>query len=129
MHRAYLLILTGFIEVGTGALLLVLPSVPLALLLRVSVAAPETLLVGRIAGAALLALGVACWAGRSDGRSATHRGLLTGVLIYDVAAAAILAYAGLASGLAGVALWPAVALHTALAAWCAASLWQRGEVA
>jgi hypothetical protein len=45
---------------------------------------------------------------------------LIGVLIYDVAAAVILAYAAVFMRLVGVALWPAVALHGTLALWCAA---------
>ena len=47
------------------------------------------------------------------------------VLIYDVAAAAILTYAALFMGLAGIALWPAVALHGALGVWCVACLWDK----
>jgi hypothetical protein len=118
MHRAWLLIGTAFIEVGTGLALLVVPSVPLALLLGVSVAVPEALLVGRVAGAALLALGVASWLGRDDRQGRAQLGLLTGLLIYDGVAAALLGYAGLGMSMAGTLLWPAVVLHTALAAWC-----------
>ncbi len=66
--------------------------------------------------------GIACWLGRSDKQSAAQLGLLTGVLIYDVAAAVILASTGLFLSLVGVALWPAVALHAALAIWCAVCL-------
>ena len=44
--------------------------------------------------------------------------LVMGALIYDLAAAALLACAGLFANLAGVLLWPAVALHAALAVWC-----------
>jgi hypothetical protein len=54
---------------------------------------------------------------------ASQRGLLTGVLIYDLAAAAVLAYAGLFLDMAGLALWPAVALHAALAFWCVVCIW------
>jgi hypothetical protein len=125
MHRASLLILTAVLEAGTGVLLLVLPSVPLALLLGVRVVAPETLLVSRVTGAALLALGLACWLGRGDKGGAAQLGLLTGILIYDAAAAALLGYAGLALSMTGIALWPAVVLHTALAVWCGACLWSR----
>jgi hypothetical protein len=92
------------------------------LLLGVDQASPETFICARVAGAALLAIGVACWLGRSDKQSSAHLGLLTGVLIYDVAAAVILAYTGLFLRLVGVALWPAVVLHTALAVWCVACL-------
>jgi hypothetical protein len=123
MHRAYLLLLTALFEAGTGVGLLVLPSVPLALLLGVSVTAPEALLIGRVAGAALIAIGVACGLGRGDKGGAAQLGLLTGVLIYDTAAAALLAYAGLVLSMAGIALWPAAVLHTALAVWCVACLW------
>ena len=122
MQRAYLLIATAIIEAGTGLLLLVLPSAPIAMLLGIGSAAPETLLVGRVAGAALLALGIACWPAQGDRKGPAQFGLLIGILIYDVTAAGLLTYAGLALGMTGIALWPAVALHTALAVWCALCL-------
>jgi hypothetical protein len=122
MNRAYLLIVTAVGEGGTGLLLLVLPSVPLALLLGVERAAPETLFVARFAGAALLAIAVACWLARYDHGRPAQLGLLAGVLIYDVAAAALLAYAGFALSMVGLALWPAAVLHAALAVWCVACL-------
>ena len=98
------------------------PSVPTALLLGVEAAAPETLFVGRVTGAALLAIGVACGVRPRDNRNAANLGLLIGVLIYDTVAAALLAYAGLGLSMVGIALWPAVVLHTALAVWCVACL-------
>jgi hypothetical protein len=103
-------------------LLLVLPSIPLALLLGVEGAAPETIVVVRLAGAALLAIGVACWGARNDHGRPAQLGLLAGVLTYDVAAAVLLAYAGFVLSMAGLALWPAVVLHAALAFWCLACL-------
>ena len=122
MHRAWLLIVTAFTEVGTGLALLVVPSVPLALLLGVSATVPEALLIGRVTGAALLAIGVASWLARGDRQGPAQLGVLTGVLIYDGAAAALLAYAGLVLSMAGALLWPAVVIHTALAVWCLACL-------
>src|SRR5262249_23386925 len=131
MRRKYLLIVTAFGEVGTGLLFLFLPSVPFALLLGAESAAAEALFVGRVAGAALLAIGVACWLARNDDGRPAQLGLLTGVLIYDAAAAALLAYAGLALSMVGIALWPAVVLHAALAVWCIVCLWVKpgGECA
>jgi hypothetical protein len=120
------LIVTAASEAGTGLLLLVWPPVLLALLLGVDQASPETTCCARIAGAALLAIGVACWIGRSDTNSSAQLGLLIGVLIYDVSAAVILAYAGLFVNLAGMALWPAVVLHAALAGWCVLTSLPRG---
>jgi hypothetical protein len=122
IHRANLFIVTAVLEVGTGLLLLFVPAVPLALLLGVGQAAPEALLVTRVAGAALLAIGVACWSARNGGQSAAQLGLLIGILIYDGAAAALLAYAALGLGMVGMALWPAVVAHAALAVWCVRSL-------
>ena len=129
MHRAYLFLITGIVEVGTGVALLFLPSVPLGLLLGVREAAPEVLFVGRVAGAALLALGVASWLARSDKRSPAQQGLLIGVLIYDGTVAALLGYAGFVLRMVGIALWPAVVMHTGLAVWCVVCLWDkpRGE--
>jgi hypothetical protein len=118
MRRTHCLIATAFGEGGIGILLLVWPAVPLALLLGVDQTSPEVVIVARIAGAALLALGVACWLARNDSNSSAQTGLLLGVLTYDLAAAGVLAYAGWFLGLAGIALWPAVGLHFALAVCC-----------
>jgi hypothetical protein len=118
MHRGYLLIVTAFGEGGTGLLALVSPSVLLALLLGIDHTSPEASFFGRIAGAALLGIGVASWLGRSHKDSAAQFALLSGLLTYDMVAAVILAYTGLFENLTGIALWPAVVLHAALAIWC-----------
>src|SRR5262245_48295959 len=102
MHRAYLLIVTAISEAGTGLLLLVLPSVPLVLLLGVEPSSPDTIFVARLTGAALLAIGVACWLARNEHDRPAQFGLLTGVLLYDVAAAAQLAYAALVLSMVGL---------------------------
>jgi|SRR6516164_3572818 hypothetical protein len=122
MNRSSLLIVTAVLEVGTGLLLLFVPAVPLALLLEVREGAPESLLVARVAGAALLAIGVASWLARQGEPSTAQRGLVIGILIYDVGAAALLAYAGLGLEMIGPVLWPGVVIHTALAVWCVWSL-------
>jgi hypothetical protein len=129
MHRTYLLVVTAFLEAGIGALLLALPSIPLWLLLGVEQAAPEVALVSRVAGAALLALGVACWLGRGPRHCPAQPGLFAGALVYDGTVAVLLAHAGLALGMAGIALWPAVVLHACLALWCALCLlpWPGGD--
>jgi hypothetical protein len=118
MHRTYLLIVTALGEGGTGLVLLVWPPGAIALLLAVEQPSPEARVAARVAGAALVALGIACWVGRSDQRSSAQLGLLIGVLAYDVGTAAILAYTGWFVNLVGLALWPAVVIHAALGAWC-----------
>src|SRR5262249_56555265 len=114
MQRKSLLVVTALVEVGTGLVLLAAPAVVFRLLLGVASAAPESLVVGRVTGGALLAIGVACWLARNDNGRPAQRGVLTGVLIYDLAAAALLACAGSVLNMTGNALWPAVVVHTAL---------------
>jgi hypothetical protein len=123
MHQAHFLIATALLEAGTGLLLVTAPSVPLALLLGIGSAAPETLLVSRISGAALVAIGIACWRAQTDLQGAAVTGLLSGALIYDLAASVLLTYASLILKMSGIAIWPAIILHAALAVWCGISLW------
>jgi hypothetical protein len=120
--RTLLLLVTAFAEAGTGLCLLVLPSVLFALLLGSKQPATEALFVGRIAGAALLGIGVASWLARSDKPGPAELGLLIGITIYTVVAAVLLSYAGVALKMAGILLWPAVIFHAVLAAWCVACL-------
>jgi phosphotransferase system glucose/maltose/N-acetylglucosamine-specific IIC component len=117
MRRAALLLITAVGESATGLFLLLLPAVPLRLLLGLATA-PETLLVARVAGTAIIAIGVASGMARDDGGSPALRAVLTGILVYDVAVAVVLAYAGIGLGLSGILLWPAVLVHVALAVWC-----------
>ncbi len=121
MDARKLLIVTAFAEAGVGLALLLSPPLVARLLLGVSLDAPAALVVGRIAGAALLSLGGACWLARGDGPSA-RRGLVAAMLLYNCIAAAVLAHAGAGVRLVGVLMWPAVALHAVLAVWCIASL-------
>lgn len=122
MYRTCFLLLTALAEAGTGLLLLVAPTVPLALLLGVDEAATEVMIVARIAGAALLAFGLVCFPVRGARHYPARKGMLVSILLYDLAAAVILAHSGYFLGFSGIALWPAVALHVALAGWCVACL-------
>ena len=105
-------------------MLLVLPAIPIALLFGIEDASREASLIARVLGAALFGIGLACWLGRSASLEPSQRGLIAGTLVYDVAATALLAYAGSFLNLAGIALWPAVVLHALLAVWCAVCLWK-----
>ncbi len=112
-----LLVITAVLEAGTGLGLIVVPSMVAQVLLGGTLDSPAAVTVARVAGAALLALAVACWLARDNGRA-----LIVAMLFYDAAAVAVLTHAALSLELSGIGLWPAIGLHTALAGWCAAAL-------
>ena len=99
------LVFAAVAEAATGVALLIVPSLVGQLLLGeelTGIAIP----VARVAGIALIALGVACWPGPP----------LVGMLTYSAAVTLYLAYLGFAGGLTGILLWPAVVLHVILTA-------------
>lgn len=120
--RKFFLVVTAMLEAPLGVSLVLLPAFPLAILIGLDPAAVETLFVGRVAGAALIAIGIASWMARADPSTAAQFGLLTGLLVYDATAALLLVYAATVLKMSGVLLWPAVALHAVLAAWCLSCL-------
>jgi hypothetical protein len=117
-----LLKLTALIEAATGVALMVVPSVVVRLLLGSPLDTSAAVILGRVAGVALFALGVACRLARDDAQSRAARGLVAAMLLYNVATVAVLAFAGIGFGLHGAALWPAVVLHAVMAVWCVACL-------
>jgi hypothetical protein len=113
---------TAVIELGAGLALVCFPSATAELLVGVPLEAAPALTVARVGGTGLLALGVACWLARGDTQSSAARGLVAAMLLYNVAAVAVLGFAGIGFGLHGLALWPAVVLHAVMTLWCAACL-------
>ena len=114
--------MSAVIELGAGFALLYSPSTTVALLVGVPLEAPAASTMARLGGAALFALGIACWLARCDKRSHAARGLVAAMLLYDFAAVAILAFAGIGLRLHGTALWPGVILHAVMTVWCAVCL-------
>jgi hypothetical protein len=97
---------------GAGLGLLALPDVAVKLLLGADISGASVPL-GRVAGVALLALGLACCLARDHAVSA----LTSAMLLYNCGVAAVLGMAGVVSGMTGVLLWPAVVLHAVMAVW------------
>ena len=92
-------------EAITGLALLIAPSL-VGLLLLGEPLAGVAIAVARVAGIALIALGVACCPGPP----------LLGMLAYSALVTLYLAYLGFAGGLSGALLWPAVIVHVVLTA-------------
>jgi len=117
-----LFIVTAVLEVGIGLALLVSPALAVSILIGAPFETTADSIVGRVGGAALLALGVACWLARNDEHAHAAAGLIVSMLLYNVAAIVVLTYAGVGLRLFGIGLWPAVALHIMMAVWCLANV-------
>jgi hypothetical protein len=113
-----LLTMFALVEVGAGLTLVVAPSELTTLLVGTQLDTPTALIVGRVAGVALLSLVIACWMARTDAQSSVARGLVAGMLLYNAGVVTFLVHAGTALGITGVLLWPAILIHGALAVWC-----------
>jgi hypothetical protein len=116
-----LLTTTALIETATGLGLICVPAMVVRLLLGSEILGAGIPL-GRLAGVALVALGIACWLGSFDIESCGTRGVVSAMALYNLGAVLILGCAGLQSQAIGILLWPAVILHAAMAVWCVACL-------
>lgn len=118
-----LLIITTVLEGATGLALLVIPTVVTSMLLGAPVDTPAGLVAARIAGAALVALAIACWQARNGERGSPATGVVQAMLFYNFAAALLFVYAGIRLDLRSALLWPAIVLHLGLGVWCLSNLW------
>ncbi|MDM0113699.1 hypothetical protein QTI66_16185 [Variovorax sp. J22R133] len=107
-----LLAFAAVVEIVTGLAVLVVPALVIRLLLGVE-AAGVALAMGRVFGIALIALGLACWPMRWKPQTAGAS--WRAMLAYNAMIALYLAWLGLGVHVGGLLLWPAVALHAAVA--------------
>lgn len=91
----------AIVEALTGIALFAIPSFICWLLLGQE-ALGVTVPVARIAGIALISLGIACWSGRF---------LLISMLFYSTSVMLYLIYISLIENFTGMLLWPAIVLH------------------
>jgi hypothetical protein len=101
----WVLVLAAVSEAVTGVAVLIAPSLVGQLLFGAELAG-VAVNMARVAGIALIGLGVACWPGPPR----------VGMLTFGVIVALYLVYVGLAGGVAGILLWPAVVVHVILTA-------------
>ena len=111
MRQRFVVGAAAWLEVIVGALFLTVPDVPCLLLFG---AKPEAIGVplGRFAGIALVALGIACLPSRDAG---SRRNVVLDLLAFNAGVAILFAWVAVASALHGFLLWPAVILHTIIA--------------
>lgn len=115
-----LLVVTAVLELATGIAMLIAPSFVAELLLGAGLDSPESMVVARVAGAAIVSIGLTCWLSKDGGGPRT--GLVVGLLAYNVSIPVLFIHAAVAERMHGVALWPATVLHSVLAIWCIACL-------
>jgi hypothetical protein len=105
-----LLAIAATLEMAIGAALIVDPSIVSRLLLGDD-ASGVAVALGRVAGIALLSLGLACWPESERLRGVTA---LRGLVCYNLLATIYLLYLGLVGESVGILLWPVVGLHAVL---------------
>lgn len=118
-----LLIISAVLEGAVGLALLVIPTVVVSMLLGAPLDTPAGLVAARLAGAALVALAIACWQARNGERGDAATGVVQAMLFYNLAATMVLVYGGIRLELSSALLWPTIVLHLGLGAWCLLKLW------
>jgi hypothetical protein len=115
-----LVIVSATIELATGLALIADPGLVVLVLLGTDLSGGGTAL-GRVAGVALLALGMACWPRADDATAQITWALFT----YNFLVAIYLIYLRTDGGFVSYLLWPACVLHALLALLLARTLFTR----
>ncbi len=97
------------------------PSFLVEILLGTSLTDPTAILLGRLAGGALITIAFACWLSRDRPQPGI---MVKAMLGYNVFATILLIYAALIQKFSGPGLWPAVLVHIGLLVWSISSLWK-----
>jgi len=116
-------VLSGLMEIGAGAGLILAPDFVIGLILESSGTAAAVALA-RLAGVALASLGVACWLARHDGTSAASRALVSAMSTYNSMVVALVLTGRL--GPIGPMLSCVALLHGAMSVWCVLLLRETG---
>ena len=101
----------AWLEIVVGVFFLAVPDLPCTLLFAAQpdgVGGP----LARFAGLGLLAMGIACLPSTT---TRSRRGVV-GLFVFNVGAAVLFAWVGVATTFHGLLLWPVVVLHSAIAA-------------
>jgi hypothetical protein len=112
-----LLAVKAAVEALTGLALGLYPATLVALLIGAPLEGAAGIVVARVAGTALLTMGIACWQARKEGGSRAAIGLVEAMLVYDVLVVVIFLLARFYLRLSGIGLLPVALLHAGLGIW------------
>ncbi len=115
------LAIAAVFEIATGVALILMPEEVAKLLLGTQ-AQGLAVIVSRVLGVALIALGVACWPGRTFSRLPALAMLLYGSLV-----SLYFGVLGVRGEFVGPLLWPAFATHAALTIALAVTMVRKGN--
>lgn len=123
MSLKLLLTLSGGLEALTGALALIGPAMVIGLLLG---RPPDevVLVLARLLGAGIFALGLACLKARDDIGSPAGLAVVYAITSYNVLATVLLVWAAASMGLGGPILWAAGIGHALFSALFVHALWR-----
>jgi hypothetical protein len=113
-----LLEVSAIIEIATGIVLLVVPVLLASILLGSALDTAGGLAVARVAGVAIVSLGLACWFGSRDAHSRACLGIIAAMLVYNLGIVVLFVSLHYGAGMTGMGLLPVSALHAAMAVWC-----------
>jgi hypothetical protein len=118
MNVKLLLEAMAIINILAGVVMIVFPVFLSGAVLGVSLNEPAAIVVLRVAGVAILSLGIVCWMVASEGRSKPGKSLVTGLAIYNTLIMMIIAYTITIQNFTSPGLWVVILLHAIFAGWC-----------
>jgi hypothetical protein len=119
IQRTLLMIATG-VETLAGVGLVIVPDATMQILFG---GRPDSvgMMMGRVAGLALLALALACWGARSDAGGEARAATVGAITLYNAAGGILLVLFAATGQANGLGVWSAALCHLALAAGFLAS--------
>ena len=118
MNVKLLLEVMAFINVIAGLALIGIPVFLSGAVLGFPISEPGAIVVSRVAGAAILSLGIVCWMLISEARSRTGKSLVTGMAVFNTLLMLVMVYAITIQNISSPGLWVVVLVYSVLAGWC-----------
>ena len=118
--QCMLLAIAAVVEAVAGLAFILTPSATLRLLLGGELD-DVGLMIGRLMGVGMLALGVACWGAWTDSGGAARAGTVAAITLYNAGSGLLLVLFAVTGQASGLGVWSGGLFHLALAAGFLAS--------